>query len=113
MGEDLRALLVSAARGALDDPIIIIGYLEHQLDLQGKILHTLAEEVKASGVQLSPALQTLLDLQNQFVSNSSVDFDNMTDQMQSYKIPRAIEKKARTRRVQMMYLLKQKEEGML
>jgi hypothetical protein len=108
--EQIKALR-EAVKNRLDDPIIVISYLEHQIDLQGKVLDLLASEVEASGVVLSTELKDLLQMQKDLLTHSSVDFDNLQDQMESYKIPKTAEKKSNTRKIQYRYLQRQIEEG--
>jgi hypothetical protein len=105
---DKKHELQQVAREHLPDPIIIIGYMEHQLDLIGQLVVDIAE-----GVQLSPEATDRLELLKQVVAYASVDFANISHQFQSYKIPKAVELKQHTRNIQGRYLQAQLREGIL
>lgn len=111
MTEDRRKELQGIAKDMLPDPIIVIGYLEHQLDLMAKVIEDLTKLVDTSTMTAEEknriqALQGLLE-------HSSIDFEDLDNPLQSYKLPSAKGLKKRTRDVQRRYLEKQQKEGLL
>jgi hypothetical protein len=112
MSEEQIKALREAIKNRLGDEIVILGLLEHQIDTSAKIIDMLATEIEASGITLSTELKDLLQMQKDFLQVSSVDFDNLQDQFQSYKIPKAIQQKSETRKAQNMYLQRQIDAGL-
>lgn len=100
--EELRKI----AAELLPDPLITMAYVEHQIDLIGQLVIDLAETV-----DLGPEQQKRVDMLKKLMQHSSIDFANITHQLQSYKIPKATEYKERTRSVQGRYLQAQIKEG--
>lgn len=94
----------------LPEPVIIIGYLEHQLDLVSKVALDLSKLIDQTNMSEGEK-NRLVALQDVLV-NSSVDFDNMSHPLQSYKIPKAIELKKDTRDVQLRYQNALMREGL-
>lgn len=109
MTEDKKRELRETAKNMLPDPIIIIGYMEHYIDLIAKLVVDLAE----SGVELPPEAQERLEKLKSMLQHSSIDFNNMDDPLESYKLPRSEELKKYTRTVQKRYLIAQMREGVL
>lgn len=109
MSKDKKQELRETAKEMLPDPIIIIGYLEHQLDLISKLVTDLASLIDPNNI--TPEVQKRLDMLNGLLNYSSVNFDNLTSPLESYKIPKAADLKSYTRKVQKRYLQKQIEEG--
>lgn len=103
--------LQSVVKDMLSDPIIVIGYMEHQIDLMGKIIEDLSGLVDTS--TLAPAQQQRLTSLKSILQFSSLDFENLNSPLQSYKIPKVIELKEDTRRVQTRYLNRQIQEGLM
>lgn len=97
-----------AATGMLPDATITLGYLEHYVDLIGKLVSVLAHKEESNLTDDEKKLLTSLD---GFLTQSSIDFKDMTNPLQAYKIPKAIEAKQRTRMIQSMYLNAQIKEG--
>jgi hypothetical protein len=106
MSDDRKAELREVAKEKLPDPIIVIGYLEHQLDLIGMLLVDLAE-----GSTLSAEAQDRLDRLKTLLQYSSINFANITSVYESYKLPNAEVLKQETRKVQKQYLTAQIREG--
>jgi hypothetical protein len=90
-----------------DDPIIVIGYLEHQLDLIAQLLIDLAEKSEPLAPEAEDRLQKLKAL----LQYSSIDFAHITSVYESYKLPNAEALKQETRKVQKQYLTAQIREG--
>lgn len=109
MSKDKKQELREVAKEYLPDPIIVIGYLEHQLDLISKLVVDLASLVDSNNI--TPEIQERLDMLNGLLNHSSVNFNNLASPLESYKIPKATDLKAYTRKIQKRYLQKQIEEG--
>lgn len=107
MTTDRQKELQTAAAKMLPDLTLTMGFMEHQIDLISQIAVGLAErnELSDTDRELVEILKTVLEFK-------SVDFSNMQHPMESYKIPKLIESKKRTRIVQMQYLQAQVREGM-
>ncbi len=105
--EKKRQELLKAASDRLPDPVHTIAFLEHQMDLMGRIILDLADN--ATGLT-EEQLERVLMLQ-ELIDYSSVDFNNLKHPLQSYKIPKAVEQKAYTRLIQDRYLKAQQREG--
>jgi hypothetical protein len=101
--------LRKVAEAMFPEPIIIIGYIEHYIDLMGKVIEDLSSVVDTS--QLSPEQQERLNKLKEFLQYSSVDFNNISDPLESYKLPSALQLKADTRNIQRRYLEAQLREG--
>lgn len=106
---DRREELRNIAKDMLPDPIIIIGYLEHQIDLMAKVISDLLPLVDTAS--LSPDAQTRIEKLNEILTHSSVDFNNINSPLESYKIPTTVQLKGDTREVQKRYLNTQVKEG--
>lgn len=104
-----RDELQSIAMKALPDPIVTMGYMEHQIDLFGKVVSILAHKAMDS---LTEDEQKLVRMLDDILSHSSVDFNDISNPLQAYKIPKAIETKRYTRNVQSQYLQSQIREGL-
>lgn len=103
--------LLQSVKEQMDDPIKIIGFLEHQLDYQQKIISLLIQSLETNGFDLPEELIALKPIQDGFLKHSSVDFNDIAHPFQSYKIPKAIEKKERQRITQERYLNKKMVNG--
>jgi hypothetical protein len=104
---DKKVELQDIAKDNLPDPIIIIGLLEHQLDLMGQLIIDLAGDKS----ELSIEIQGRLDRLQGLLNYTSVNFEKIDDPMEAYKIPKATEIKGVTRKVQRRYLEAQMREG--
>lgn len=93
----------------LADPMITMAYVEHQMDTIAKLVIDLAESQEIT----DPKVLERLSLLKQIMTHSSIDFDDLTNQFQNYKIPKTIEHKENTRKVSNRYLLAQLREGIL
>lgn len=109
MTEDKKRELREIAKSMLPDPVIIIGYMEHYIDLIAQLVVDLAK----SGVELPPEAQERLEKLKSMLQYSSIDFNNIDDPLESYKLPRSEELKKYTRTVQKRYLIAQMREGIL
>lgn len=106
---DRKEELRKVAQDLLPDPIIVIGYLEHQLDLMAmlvKDLYTVVDET-----QLSDEAKERLAMLDQLLKFPSINFNDLDNPLEAYKIPKATELKGYTRKVQERYLKKQMQEG--
>jgi hypothetical protein len=90
---------------------ILLGYLEHQVDLLSKLVQDLAEIVDTT--KITPEVQERLDKLGEVMTNSSIDFDNLEDPMQSYKLPGTVATKGKLRDVQLRYLQAKANRGEL
>lgn len=108
MADNKKEELREIAKSMLPDSIIVIGYLEHQLDLIGRLVLDLF----ANQTSLSADVQSRLNDLNQLLQYSSIDFSNITSQLESYKIPNATALKEETRKIQKKYLDAQIREGL-
>jgi predicted translin family RNA/ssDNA-binding protein len=107
--KEIRAELKETAKSQLPEEVITIALLEHYIDLVGTIVKDLSQIVDPAKV--TPEMQSKLDMLDGLLEHSSVDFANIENPMQAYKIPKAIETKAHTRTVQSRYLKRQIELG--
>lgn len=98
------------AKDMLPDPIIVIGYVEHQLDLMAQIISDLAKKVDAE--TFTEEERERIRMLDAFIQHTSVDFDDPENPLQAYRIPKAIELKEHTRDVQERYIKKKLQEGL-
>lgn len=103
--EDIKKVLRETAKSELPDPIITLAYVEHQMDLMAQLIVDMAESQT-----LSAEATERLNMLKQLLEHSSVDFANLADPLQAYKIPKAIEYKENTRDVSIRYLMAQIRE---
>jgi len=103
---DKRDELRENAKAMLPDPIITLAYVEHQMDLMSQLLVDLSE-----GVSLSVPAQQRVEMLKSILKHSSINFNNLTHQLESYKIPKTVEYKAETRVVGERYLKAQLSAG--
>jgi hypothetical protein len=107
LAENKKEQLRLVAKEHLPDPIIVIGYLEHQLDLVSQLIVDLSE----SGVTLSPEAIDRVEKMKVLLNYSSVNFEDIDNPLESYKLPNAEGLKKHTRKVQERYLNAQIREG--
>lgn len=107
MTESKKDELRMIASNQLEDPIIVIAYLEHQMDLMARIILDLAENVNSLTEEQKQRVEMLKGLMN----HSSIDFNDLDNPLHAYKIPKTIENKEYTRLVQYRYLQAQIKEG--
>lgn len=100
--------LAEAAASMLNEPIITMGLMEHQVDLIAKVVLALAEKYP-----LDEQDQQTVESLKSVMRFSSINFNNLEHPFESYKIPKVIEGKERTRMVQEKYLQAQLREGLL
>jgi len=94
------------------DPLNLISYLEHLIDLNSHIIIKLSETIDPS--LLDEQTQELLNYLKQFNVLSSVNFSDLNNPFEAYKIPVALDKKKYIRDIQKIYLeAKLKEEGLI
>jgi hypothetical protein len=106
--------ILEAVKAQMDDPVKVIGFLEHQIDLENKMISLLILCLEQNGIQLPEELVFLRDnFQQGFLDASSVDFNDLSNPFQAYKMPLAIDKKVKTRLTQERYLMKKQANGML
>lgn len=106
--EDVKQSLMDVAKSQLPETFIMIAYMEHQLDLCSQLIVDIAE---ASGVTLSADAENRLSLLKDVLAQSSIDFANITGQLESYKIPNATSMKAFIHKIEDLYLQAQIREG--
>lgn len=111
MNPEREKELQQIAASMLPSPMISTAYVEHQMDLISSLLMDLFARLDPES--LTPDIQAKLSYLQQAMTFSSVDFSNLSEPLQSYKLPAMIEKKWETRIVQNKYLLKLKTEGLL
>lgn len=107
MTSEKKQELINVVTDMLPDPIIIIGYLEHQIDLISKLIVDFAD----SGLTLSPEATDRLNELKKLLEYSSINFENLDNPIESYKLPKAKELKSETRSVQGKYLKAKIREG--
>jgi len=99
-------------RENIGDPLNLISFLEHLIDLQSKLILKISETIDPT--LLDKQTKELLGYLEQFNTLSSVDWDNLSNPFQAYKLPLALDKKKYIRDVQKIYLeAKLKEEGLI
>jgi hypothetical protein len=103
---DKREILRETAKTMLPDSIITLAYVEHQMDLMAQLIVDMAESANLTG----PALDRL-NMLKQILEYTSIDFENLSQPLQAYKIPKTTEYKKNTRVVGEKYLLAQVREG--
>lgn len=108
MADDKKQELEEILGKALPNPLIVLAYMEHQVDLASQLIVDIAE---ATGVTLSAEAENRLSLLKDLLAQSSIDFANITDQLQAYKIPNAAALKGLIHRVEDKYLQAQIREG--
>lgn len=105
---DAKVLADNALKAVEQDVgniLILVSYMEHQADLNSKIIDGLVEVVKTQGATIPAELQTLIDNNKMIMQASSVDFDNLTDEFNGYKLPGTALVKGKVRNIQKRYLL--------
>lgn len=105
---DKKEELRQAAIDMLPDSILSLAYVEHQLDLTGTAVLMMADMFKD---QMTEEQMKVIEMLREVLKHSSIDFENIKDVLQSYKIPKTIESKSNTRSIQEQYLLAQIREG--
>lgn len=103
---DRQKQLEEAAENMLPNATITMGLMEHQIDLIGKIVVSLCENI-----DLPESDRSRVETLKEILKYSSIDFTNINSPLQSYKIPAVLEGKQRTRLVQDQYLMAQMREG--
>lgn len=106
--DDRKKELTETAAVMLGDTTITMGLMEHQVDLIGRIVLSIAEKY-----ELDEDDKFAVDSLRNILKFSSIDFNNLEHPFESYKIPKVIEGKERTRLVQEKYLQAQLREGLL
>lgn len=96
-----RTELRNIVEKMLPEPVIIIGYLEHQLDLVSQVALDLSELVDQTNMT-EDQKSRLVNLQD-MLKHTSVDFTALEHPLQSYKLPKAVQLKQDTRDVQLRY----------
>lgn len=111
MTKERKKELQDIAKSNLPDPIIILGFMEHQIDFMAKIIEDLVGVVDTSTLT-EEQLGRITQLK-EFLKASSVDFDDLSNPLQSYKLPKALQVKTETRDIQYRYITKQIDEGLM
>lgn len=106
--EQKKTELQTVVENMLPPTVVVIGYMEHQLDLQGQLLLDIIEEL---GGELSPEMAERVNRMKQFMAFSSIDFENIENPLEAYKYPNALNLKQGTREIQRRYLNAQIREG--
>lgn len=106
MADNKKQELRDVAAGQMADPIITLAYIEHQMDLTSQLVIDLA-----SKFDLSPAEAERLEMLKSIMEHSSINFANIQDMLESYKVPKTKEHKKATRTIQIRYLLAQVKAG--
>lgn len=105
---DKKEELQKIVEDLLPSPVIALAYMEHQVDLLTQLVVDL---VAATGATLPADAANRLTLLKSLLAQSSIDFSNITDQLQSYKIPNAVAMKAFIHKIEADYLAAQIREG--
>lgn len=111
MTDDKKRELQEVTKKLLPDPIIVIGYMEHYIDLIAKIIIDLTDSLVESDIELSQEAQDRLEKLKSILQYSSINFDDIDNPLEYYKIPKSEELKKYTRFVQKRYLDAQIREG--
>jgi hypothetical protein len=111
MSNDRRQELRDIAKSMLPDTVISLALVEHQLDLMAYLLKSLLNRVDET--TLTQQEKDMIAYLDQVLAKSSVDFNDIANPFQAYKLPKMVEVKNHTRVVQGKYLKKQMEEGLL
>jgi len=94
------------------DPLNLISFLEHLIDLNSHLILKLSETIDLT--LLDAQTLELLEYLKQFNTLSSVNFSDLNNPFEVYKIPVALDKKRYIRDIQRVYLeAKLKEEGLI
>jgi len=94
------------------DPLNLISYLEHLIDLNSHLILKLSETIDPT--LLDTQTLELLGYLRQFNTLSSVNFSDLNNPFEAYKLPVALSKKSYIRDIQRVYLnAKLKEEGLI
>lgn len=103
------------AEGMLPDTLLMLAFMEHQIDLSTQVQLDIIEEFQKEGLLdgLSDEKKQRLETLRSVMEHSSIDFKNMKDPLQAYKVPKTIEHKKDMRNVQNQYLRAQAKLGIL
>jgi hypothetical protein len=107
--EDKKHELRQIAEKSLPEVIVALGFTEHQIDLMGRLILDIVEGLDPAS--LSPETVERVEMLKQLIYYSSVDFEDLSNPLQAYKIPKAIEVKEKTRDIQGRYLNAQLRAG--
>lgn len=110
MAENRQKELIQVVTEHLPDTILLISHLEHQIDLLTIIIKDLSTIVDQT--KITEKTQERLTMLDGLLTNSSVNFDDLNNPLEAYKIPKTQELKNQTRKVQERYLKKQIDEGL-
>ena len=108
--EEKKQELLKVATEHLPDSLKTIAFLEHQMDLMAAIILDLADVANAVDVFNEDQLKRLEVLKS-LMSHSSVNFDDLDNPLQAYKLPACINQKYYTRLIQDRYLVAQMKAG--
>jgi len=112
MDKDLWSIVRKDVEDNIGDPLNLISYLEHLIDLQSFIILKLSDAIEPTLLDIQT--KELLGYLGQFNALSSVDWNDLDSPFQAYKIPVALEKKKYIRDIQKIYLdARLKEEGLI
>lgn len=106
---DKKAELREIAKEQLPESIITIGYSEHQMDIVTMLVLDIVEELDPTN--FSDIMKKRIEMLKSIMAHTSIDFDNLDDTFQAYKVPKTIEYKANARKVNAKYLKAQLREG--
>jgi carboxypeptidase C (cathepsin A) len=109
---DVKTELRETAKTMLEDPMITMAYVEHQMDLVSRLVLDLIDIVDTTA-ELDPAVKQRVEMLRSITAHSSIDFENLTSPFQNYKVPKTVEHKEHTRKVSTRYLQAQLREGIL
>ena len=112
MEKDLWQIVKKDVEDNIGDPLNLISYLEHLIDLQSLLILKLSDAIEPT--LLDTQTKELLGYLGQFNVLSSVEWNDLSNPFQAYKIPVALEKKKYIRDIQRIYLeARLKEEGLI
>lgn len=107
---DKREQLREIAKNNLPDSVVMQGYAENQMDLIAQVVLDIIGTLDQS--TLSQDVLDRINFLKQIMEYSSIDFNNLNDPLQAYKIPMATKTKGLTRDIQSLYLNAQVREGL-
>jgi hypothetical protein len=88
---------------------MLLGYMEHQQDLIGQLVLDLV--AIADPAKITPDMQKRIEKLNDVMQHSSINFSDLENPLESYKIPDLIRIKQQIRLLQIEYLQALVREG--
>ena len=106
----VQSQVIDTIKKEMGDPVFLVAYLEHQVDVLTNVVLHLAQAADPAVVE---AIQPQLDALQTIDASSSIDFDNLTSPTEAFKLPMMVHNKQMLRSIQGRYLQRLMETGNL